>query len=143
MKIALFGNFQDFGRNSATLGAGAPAPALAPAPASPRGQGRGRGRPRRRGGREAAAHGCTLCAGPGPPARPLGAKRFRSGAGYAHSGPPIRLLGAKRSRGAHVAPSLLTFAAGSVWCPSVPERSDKTFPYYFVLCVFTFYSPLI
>ena len=81
--------------------------------------------PRRRGAREAPADGCALPAELGPPARPLGAKRFRSGAGYAHLGTPIRLLGAKRSRGAHVAPSLLTFAAASVWCSSVPERSDK------------------
>ena len=63
----------------------------------------------------------------GPPMRPSGQSNSRNALGP-HSGPPIRLLGAKRSRGAHVAPSLLTFAAGVCMVPFRPRAKRQNFP---------------
>ena len=60
----------------------------------------------------------------GPPMRPSGQSNSRNALGP-HSGPPIRLLGAKRSRGVHVAPSLLTFAAGVCMVPFRPRAKRQ------------------
>ena len=66
----------------------------------------------------------------GPPMRPSGQSNSRIALGP-HSGPPIRLLGAKRSRGAHVAPSLLTFAAGVCMVPFRPRAKRQDFAFGF------------